>query len=37
MYLAVCTLLNMSYTTLNIQVCSLYVHVYMIQNAYVVV
>jgi hypothetical protein len=36
MYVAICTL-NMSYTTLNIQVHTLYVHVYMIQNAYVIV
>ncbi len=36
MYVAISTL-NLSYTTLNIQVCTLYVHVYMIQNAYIIV
>jgi hypothetical protein len=36
MYVALCTL-NMSYTTHNTQVCTLYVHVYMIQNAYIIV
>ena len=36
MYVAICTL-NMSYTTLHIQGCTLYVHVYMIQNMYIIV
>ncbi len=30
-------ILNMSYTALNIQVYTLYVHVYMIQNTYIIV
>ncbi len=36
MYVAICTL-SMSYTALNIHVCTFYVHVYVIQSLYVTV
>ncbi len=36
MYVAICTL-NMGYTTLNIQIFTLYVHVCMIQNMFKIV